>query len=123
MKHEKIYKRFEDVRNRFDMIIGYIADDRMFVVLDRFFNGEITDIALVNSLSALKLGKQYAALTEKACKQIEIVEQQVISEDEREKRKQESEENRSKGIALADEICRKYRREGRFFDEILEAGG
>lgn len=26
-----------------------------------------------------------------------------------------------KGIALADEICRKYRREGRFFDEILEA--
>ncbi len=123
LKHEKIYKRFEDVRNRFDMIIGYIADDRMFVVLDRFFNGEITDIALVNSLSALKLGKQYAALTEKACKQIEIVEQQVISEDEREKRKQESEENRSKGIALADEICRKYRREGRFFDEILEAGG
>lgn len=50
------------------MIIGYIANDRMFVVLDRFFNGEITDLALINSLSALKLGKQYVALTEKACK-------------------------------------------------------
>lgn len=24
------------------------------------------------------------------------------------------------GITLANEICRKYRREGRFFDEILE---
>ena len=38
------------------------------------------------------------------------------------KLKQESEANRSKGIAMADEICRKYRREGRFFDEILKAG-
>lgn len=50
------------------MIIGYIANDRMFIVLDRFFNGEITDLALVNSLSALKLGKQYVALTEKRSK-------------------------------------------------------
>lgn len=31
-------------------------------------------------------------------------------------------ENRRKGISLADEICRKYRREGKFFDEIIEAG-
>ena len=40
----------------------------MFVVLDRFFKGEITDEALIHSHSALKLGKQYVALTEKACK-------------------------------------------------------
>lgn len=38
------------------------------------------------------------------------------------KLKQESEANRSKGIAMADEICRKYRRDGMFFDEILKAG-
>lgn len=30
------------------------------------------------------------------------------------KLKQESEANRSKGIAMADEICRKYRRDGMF---------
>lgn len=41
---------------------------------------------------------------------------------DQDKLKRESESNRSKGIAMADEICRKYRREGRFFDEILEAG-
>lgn len=34
----------------------------------------------------------------------------------------ESEKNRKSGIALADEICKKYRREGRYFDEILKAG-
>lgn len=36
--------------------------------------------------------------------------------------KKESEKNRTKGIAMADEICRKYRRDGRFFDKILKAG-
>lgn len=41
---------------------------------------------------------------------------------DRDKLKQESEANRSKGVAMAEEICRKYRRKGRFFDEILEAG-
>lgn len=104
------------------MVIGYIANDRMFVVLDRFFNGEITDLALINSLSALKLGKQYVALTDKACNQIKIIDEQELTEDNRGKLKQDSEANRSKGIAMADEICRKYRRDGQFFDEILKAG-
>lgn len=116
------HNRFADMSRSYDMIIGYIANDRMFVVLDRFFNEEITDLALINSLSALKLGKQYAALTQKACQKIKIVDEQGLSEADRDILKQESETNRSKGIAIADEICRKYRREGRFFDEILKAG-
>lgn len=122
IKHSTIYNRFANLSKDCDMIIGYIASDRMFVVLDRFFNGEITDMALINSLSALKLGKQYVALTEEACKKIKILDEQVLTEDDRDKLKQESEANRSKGIAMADEICRKYRRDGRFFDEILKAG-
>ncbi|MDD6036101.1 MAG: DUF3990 domain-containing protein [Lachnospiraceae bacterium] len=68
VKHSTIYNRFANMSKGYDMIIGYIANDRMFIVLDRFFNGEITDLALVNSLSALKLGKQYVALTEKRSK-------------------------------------------------------
>lgn len=121
-KHSTIYNRIANLSNGCDMIIGYIANDRMFVVLDRFFNGEITDMALINSLSALKLGKQYVALTEKACKKIEILEEHKLTQSDRDKLKQESEANRSKGIAMANEICRKYRRDGRFFDEILKAG-
>lgn len=122
MRNSSIYHRFTDLSKDYDMIIGYIANDRMFVVLDRFFNGEITDLALINSLSALKLGKQYVALTERACKKIKILDQQILSQKDRDRLKQESETNRTKGIELADEICRKYRREGRFFDEILKAG-
>lgn len=122
MKHSTIYNRFAKLSKSCDMMIGYIADDRMFVVLDRFFHGDITDTALIHSLSALKLGKQYVALTERACQKIEILAEQKLTTKDRDKLKHESEANRSKGIAMADEICRKYRREGRFFDEILKAG-
>ena len=54
-RQSEIYTRYEKLSRDCDMIIGSIADDRMFVVLDRFFNGEITDLALVNCLSALNL--------------------------------------------------------------------
>ena len=122
IKHSEIYERYANLGKGCDMIIGYIANDRMFVVLDRFFNGEITDLALINSLSALKLGKQYVALTATACKKIKILEEKALTEENRAKLKQDSEANRFKGIAMADEICRQYRREGRFFDEIVTEG-
>lgn len=122
IKRSEIYERYANLGKGCDMIIGYIANDRMFVVLDRFFNGEITDLALINSLSALKLGKQYVALTATACKKIKILEEKALTEENRAKLKQDSEANRFKGIAMADEICRRYRREGRFFDEIVTEG-
>lgn len=96
-----IYERFKNIAEGCDMIIGYIADDRMFTVLDRFFRGDITDVALINSLSALKLGKQYVAITQKACSQVEIVKEESLSLEDRETLKMESEKTRKKGIALA----------------------
>ena len=102
-----------------DIIKGYIANDRMYVVLDRFFDCEITDKALVESLSALKLGIQYVAVTQKACDAIKIVEEKKFSQKERDSLIIKSEENRQLGISLANEICRKFRREGKYFDEIL----
>lgn len=122
VKGSLIYEQYKNLSKDRDMIIGNIANDRMFVVLDRFFSGDITDLALINSLSALKLGKQYVALTKKACSKIQILDETELSEKERSILKKESEANRSRGIAMANEICRKYRREGRFFDEIIEAG-
>ena len=103
-----------------DLVIGSIANDRMFYVLDNFFMGNITDMALVNSLSALKLGKQYVATTEKACAAVRIEREVSLSMMERRFLQDESEANRQKGIALANDICKNYRREGNFFDEILD---
>ena len=38
VKHSAIYNRIADLSKDCDIIIGYIANDRMFIVLDRFFN-------------------------------------------------------------------------------------
>ena len=102
-----------------DIIKGYIANDRMYVVLDRFFDGEITDKALVESLSALKLGIQYVAVTQRACDAIKIIEEKSFSQKERDSLIIKSEENRQLGISIANDICKRYRREGRYFDEII----
>ena len=118
-----IYEKYSRIFSGYDVIDGYIANDRMFVVLDRFFNGDITDKALISSLSALKLGKQYVAVTELACKSIKIIEEAAVSEKERKTLITVSEKNRQKGIALADKICRDHRRDGLFFDEILQEAG
>ena len=114
------YEKYSRIDAGKDLVIGSIANDRMFYVLDNFFMGNITDMALVNSLSALKLGKQYVATTEKACAAVRIEREIPLSMMERRFLQDESDANRQKGIALANDICKNYRREGNFFDEILD---
>ena len=120
IKGTAFYEKYSRIDAGKDLVIGSIANDRMFYVLDNFFMGNITDMALVNSLSALKLGKQYVATTEKACAAVRIEKELPISMMERRFLQDESEVNRQKGIHLANDICRNYRREGAFFDEILD---
>lgn len=116
----KLYERYARMAKGYDVIVGSIANDRMFYVLDNFFLGNITDKALVMSLSALQLGQQYVAITEKACGHVRIETEIELSHLERDFLRDLSEANRARGVNLANEICRDYRREGQFFDEILK---
>ena len=120
IKGTSFYEKYSRIDAGKDLVIGSIANDRMFYVLDNFFMGNITDMALVNSLSALKLGKQYVATTEKACASVRIEREIPLSMMERRFLQDESDANRQKGIVLANDICKNYRREGNFFDEILD---
>ena len=115
-----LYERYQNMLADCDVVIGSIADDRMFYVLDNFFLGNITDMALVNSLSALQLGEQVVCITQKGCDKVKIEKEIPLSYLERKSLQAESEQNRAKGISLAHEICKNYRREGRYFDELLE---
>ena len=119
-KGTPIYEKYAHMADSYDVIIGYIANDRMYTELSRFFNRTLTDVALINCLSALDLGKQYVAISEKACKQIKILKEEPLSQLELSLLKDMSAERRKEGIALAEEIEVKYRREGKFFDEILK---
>ncbi len=121
IKGTPFYNQYRDMAYNKDLIVGSIADDRMFYVIDNFFLGNITDVALVNSLSALELGKQYVAITQKACDAVKIEREIELSYLERQFMKDIAGANRTKGASLANEICRNYRREGMFFDELLDA--
>ena len=124
-KMEKIngtpfYNKYRNMTQDKDLIIGNIANDRMFFVIDNFFIGNVTDMALINSLSALQLGKQYVAVSQKGCDAVRIEAEVELSYLERLFIKEIAEENRARGISLANDICKNYRREGMFFDEILD---
>lgn len=121
VKGTPFYEKYSRAFLKKDLVIGSIANDRIFYVVDNFFQGHITDIALMESLSALRLGKQYVAVTQKACDCVKIEKEIELSYLEREFIKKVAEEKRETGIKLANKICKDKRREGLFFDEILEA--
>ena len=118
-KGTAIYEKYAHMTDGYDIIIGYIANDRMYTELFRFFNKTLTDTALIHCLSALDAGKQYVAVSESACRQIKILREEPLSQLELSLIKDMSVERRKEGVALAEEIEVKYRREGKFFDEIL----
>lgn len=108
-----LYKKYKNLTLDKDLIIGNIVDDRMFFVMDRFFGGDITD-------KALELGKQYAAVSQKACDSVLIEKEIELSYLERQIITDAADLNREKGIRLANDICKNHRREGLYFDEIME---
>ena len=120
IKNTALYNKYRAMMTDKDLIIGSIADDRMFYVIDNFFIGNITDVALVNCLSALNLGKQYVAVSQKACDAINIESEITLSHLERLAIRSVAAGNRENGISLANDICKKNRRDGKFFDEILD---
>lgn len=117
-----IYNKYSNLSNNIDVMIGSIANDKMYQVLDDFFEETITDTALVSCLSALKLGTQYVCITDKACADIKIEKEIPLSYMEKEIIKITSNKYRSEGKRLADDIYKQHRREGKYFDEILNEG-
>ncbi len=115
----EIYKKYERLADGYDVILGYIANDRMYRVMKSFFEKEITDAALIHSLSALDIGRQYVCKTAKACDQLEIVDKRELTSLELAILRDKSIVRRQEGIDLTEQILLKYRREGKFFDEIL----
>lgn len=118
-KNTNIYQKYAHMADGYDMIVGYIANDRMYKVMTRFFDKEITDEALLHSLSVLDLGKQYVAINQKACDQIKILAQRPLNKLELKILEEKSIQRREEGIALTEDILIKYRRKGKFFDEIM----
>lgn len=120
IKNKKIVDKYNELLSKYDVVVGSIADDRMFFVLDSFFNGNITDKGLIESLTTLNLGKQIVAKNFKACSKIKILKEFNLSVLELCVLKELGENNRKTGILQANVICKNNRRNGKYFDEIIE---
>lgn len=118
LKGSSLYEKYAHMADGYDVIVGYIANDRMYQVLTDFFESRITDTALTASLSALKLGRQYVAITQKACNQIRIIRKRSLQKLDLLILKDRSVVRRKEGIALANRIVTEHRRDGLYFDEI-----
>lgn len=103
-----------------DYIIAPIADNRMFEIIDQFIDGEITDVQCQHCLSATNLGSQYVFTSEKAIKQVEILERCFLANAEKEAylavRQESYEMNRDK-VKIA---RRQYRDQGKYIEDILK---
>lgn len=119
IKGTKMYEKYAHYLDGYDVVVGYIADDRLYTELNKFFNGNITDEVLMRCLSALDLGKQYVALTEKACKNVTVLKDDKLSNLELSVLMEKSIIRRLEGNSLSKGIEMKYRRIGKYFDEIL----
>ena len=112
--------RYREIQGGYDLIRGKIANDRIFNTVQAFFRGELTDVALVRSLQALNLGDQVCAKTAAACARVTIVDSRTLSPTECEGLQIKAENQRQTAIRETDRIRVQYRREGVYFDEILE---
>lgn len=122
-RETEIYKKYSHLADGYDVIVGYIANDRMYQVLTDFFEKRITDVALIACLSALNLGRQYVAKTQKACDQMHIITESKLTHLELLALKDKSEIRRREGISLAEKMVIEHRRDGRYFDEIMKGVG
>lgn len=113
---QEIIERLKDV----DFIIAPIADNRMFSIIDRFIDGEITDEQCVNCLALSNLGSQYVLKSEKAIKHAKIQSRLYLCEKEREDFNKRKAEENAKSENLVRETMIKYRGVGQYIDEILK---
>ena len=58
------------INKKYDVIVGPIADDKMTVSMNNFFNNNISYEQLVDCLTQLKIGDQYCLKTKNACNQL-----------------------------------------------------
>lgn len=65
-----LFEKYQYMMNNYDLIIGSIANNRIYSLFESFFNDEITATALLNRMPYSTLGTQYAAITEKGCQAV-----------------------------------------------------
>ena len=118
-KH-KLIENILDKIEKADLLIGPIADNKMFEIMSSFANGEITTTQALHSLSASRLGKQYVIKTKKALSHLSFVERLYLCNKEREDSLKSSKDEELLIQTKLDFAKRNYRNDGQYIDEVLK---
>lgn len=113
---KNVIKKLENI----DYIIAPIADNKMYLLMDEFISGALTDVQCMHCLSATDLGYQYVFKSEKSLKQIEILRKGYLTKSEKlDYLKQRLKDNNdAENKVMAAKI--KYRGQGLYIDELLK---
>lgn len=103
-----------------DYIIAPIADNRMFEIIDSFIDGEITDLQCQHCLSATNLGNQYVFVTQKALRQVRILEHCYLAQEEKDYYLQSRKESMEVSLDKVKIARKQYRGQGQYIEEILQ---
>ena len=119
-KDSKYLKDLINEVEMFDVIIAPIADNNMYETMNMFARGDITDLQAVSALSMSHLGLQHVLKTEAACKSITMVDRLYLCKKERQDIEDVRRDNASKAYQHSREMIEKYRRQGKYIEEILK---
>lgn len=110
-----------DIVNNSDVVIGFIADDKISEAFNDFLAGNITDVCMVESLKLIKYGNQYVFKNEEiANKRLKVFRVYELTSDMKNKSKVWGTKLKENMDANVESLKRKYRRSGRYIDECLE---
>ncbi len=107
--------------NKYDTVIGPIADDRMNEAMQRFSDYTLSDEGLNACLQYVKYGEQYVAKTKFICSKIEVLAERAIKDDELDSVRRYSYEKRMEGRDIVSKMTIEYRNRGQYLDEILKS--
>lgn len=118
-RYPKLVKLVEEI-SRHDVIIGWIADDKIAKCFNDFLNNNINARALADSLKCVSYGKQVVFKTDKACKRLDIVGDYKVTAAIREQSTEWNRGVKENMDAKLEEIKLKHLGEGGFLSQIME---
>lgn len=105
---------------KYDIIIGKIADDRMNAAMQRFTDYGLTDEGLITCLQSVDYGNQIVAKTPYACSKIEIINEREIFGKEIDDIRKYAVQKREESKYIVQEMTKRYQRKGLYLNEIID---
>ena len=114
----KLLDIFDEI-DSYDVIIGFMADDKALRVHECFLNYEFSDICMIELLKYVDYGKQFVFKTNKALSRISVVDSYVLTEEIKRNSLEWGFNKRESMERHFEYVKEKCRRKGLFVCEVL----